>query len=243
MRTLLAAFSLFAVIILTNGCQTDPVSNGTADEKSILIVDEAVEAMGGWDAWNDARFFTFNFFGDRKWYFDKQNNRYRMENNNPKVIITGVFGQPESIQSHSVPRGKVANAVEQYAREVENFWRNDSYWIFMPFKLRDSGVSLKYVGEKMTKAGALAQVVEVTFSNVGDTPNNKYHVYFDNQTKLVAQWDFFRDLEAKTPSMINPWTDYKKTGCNGLLLSKGRGQRSLTEVECLSKINEELFSQ
>ena len=48
-------------------------------------------------------------------------------------------------------------------------WINDTYWLVMPFKLKDSGVTLKYVGDGKTQAGDDADVLAMTFKNVGVT--------------------------------------------------------------------------
>lgn len=46
----------------------------------------------------------------------------------------------------------------------------------MPYKLKDSGVTLKYKGEGQTEEGEPAQVLVLTFKDVGVTPQNKYEV-------------------------------------------------------------------
>lgn len=39
-------------------------------------------------------------------------------------------------------------------------WINDSYWFVMPYKLKDSGVTLRYRGQNMTVGGLLAHLLE-----------------------------------------------------------------------------------
>ena len=54
--------------------------------------------------------------------------------------------------------------------QVMPIWINNSYWLVMPFKLKDSGVTLTYKGEGKTMDGAPADILQMTFKNVGVTP-------------------------------------------------------------------------
>ena len=40
------------------------------------------------------------------------------------------------------------DSLSKYLEKGKNMWINDSYWLVMPYKLKDSGVTLKYVGEE-----------------------------------------------------------------------------------------------
>ena len=53
-------------------------------------------------------------------------------------------------------------------------WINDSYWLVMPYELKDSGVTLSYRGVEKTEAGPPADSPELTFKEVGVTLQNKY---------------------------------------------------------------------
>ena len=45
----------------------------------------------------------------------------------------------------------------------------------MPFKLKNSGVTLKYLGDTTaTKDGKPADVLQLTFEGMGVTPDNKH---------------------------------------------------------------------
>jgi hypothetical protein len=113
-------------------------------------------------------------------------------------------------------------------------WINDSYWLVMPFKLKDSGVTLKYMGQDTTLAGEMAEVLQLTFKEVGNTPNNKYHVYVNPETYLVTQWDFFTTASDESPRFSSPWTGYQQHG--SIMLSGGRGQRSIGDIAVLESV-------
>ena len=44
----------------------------------------------------------------------------------------------------------------------------------MPYKLKDSGVTLKYKGQDTLETGHPAEKLQLTFEEVGKTPENKY---------------------------------------------------------------------
>jgi len=112
----------------------------------------------------------------------------------------------------------------------------------MPYKLLDPGVNLKYIGEDSTQDGQMADVLELTFENVGLTPNNRYGVYIDKETGLVCQWAYYRDREDAEPRFTLPWTDWKEY--SGIMLSTGRGggRQAVTGLEVPDELPEGLFA-
>ncbi|MEO6040011.1 MAG: hypothetical protein ABIQ93_16480, partial [Saprospiraceae bacterium] len=112
----------------------------------------------------------------------------------------------------------------KYLQMGKEVWINDSYWLVMPFKLRDPGVSLRYLGASKTDGGQAAELLQMTFSKVGVTPDNKYHVWVDKKTHLVTQWAYFEKYTDAKPDFQQAWTDYKPYG--QILLSSGRGKEN-----------------
>ena len=98
-------------------------------------------------------------------------------------------------------------ARDEALKDGESAWINDAYWVFMPYKLKDTGVTLKYLGKGTTQAGASADVLELTFENVGRTPENKYHVYVDDESRLVTQWDYYPQASDAEPRFQLPWLE------------------------------------
>jgi len=191
-----------------------------SDPKAIALANETMQAMGGYKNWQKTRYIGWNFFGARTLLWDKHSGLVRIESEKDKykVIVnindnTGKVMLDNSIQSHP-------DTLSKYLDMAKNIWINDSYWLVMPFKLKDSGVALKYVESGKTKEGNEADVLSLTFQSVGKTPNNKYHVYIDKQTKLVRQWDFYTNADDESPRFTTPWEGYETYG--SILLS-GRG--------------------
>lgn len=132
-----------------------------------------------------------------------------------------------------------ADSLKKYLGRAKSIWINDSYWLVMPFKLKDSGVTLKHLGADTTQTGEMADIVELTFEGVGDTPQNKYHVYISQSEKLVKQWAFFREADQAEPGFITPWEGYERYG--QILLSGDRGRGQLTDIQVMDTVPEELL--
>ena len=106
-------------------------------------------------------------------------------------------------------------------------WINDSYWLVMPFKLKDSGVTLKYIGEDTTQNGVNSEVLQLTFQNVGNTPDNMYKLWVDKSDNLIKQWAFYARYDQEAPTAIWPWDNYQTYGQIKLSAdrSDGRGPK------------------
>lgn len=99
-------------------------------------------------------------------------------------------------------------------------WTNDSYWLLMPLKLRDRGLTVAAEGTKEID-GAKRQVLRLSFGKVGLTPNDQYRLYIDPATDQVTSWDY---MPAPGKTSHFTWEDYQKSG--GLTLAtdhKGDG--------------------
>ena len=101
-------------------------------------------------------------------------------------------------------------------------WNNNSWWLLMPFKLKDSGVTLTYKGEAKTMASQPADVLQLTFKNVGTTPNNRYEMLVNPTTGLVEEWAYFPNATDAQPAFRRRWSDYTRHG--QLLLASDRSE-------------------
>ena len=207
-----------------------------SDAKAIAIADEVMVAMGGRQAWDETRYLSWNFFNRRKLIWDKQAGLCRIEwiNRPLKVCVnlndgTGKVSLNGVAQSHP-------DSLAKYLDMGKKVWINDAYWLVMPFKLKDSGVTLKYLGEGKTEAGEASDLLQLTFAGVGVTPDNKYQVWVDKKTRLVSQWAYFEKFSDEKAALTNPWAGYKR--CGKILLSPDRGKArgSLEPVEVLETL-------
>ena len=211
-----------------------------SDEEAIEIADKVMEAMGGRKAWDQSRCIEWDFFGSRKLIWDKKTGMVRINyHNEDQQAVINIHTREGQVRKN----GELItqpDSLSKYLDQAYRTWINDSYWLVMPYKLKDSGVTLKYLGEDNTRNGDLAYKLQLTFESVGVTPQNKYNIWVDQKSHLVTQWAFFRENSMDEPNFITPWTDYKQYG--GILLSGDRGDRKLTDIAVLDRIPEEIFT-
>jgi len=117
---------------------------------------------------------------------------------------------------------------------AKSIWINDSYWLVMPYKLLDPGVTLRDVGQRKLSDGSPADVIALTFEGVGDTPRNKYEVFVAQDDRHVEQWAYFQDRDDAEPKFTAPWTGWHEVG--GIQLCGGRGpDREITAIAVLDE--------
>jgi hypothetical protein len=191
-----------------------------SDGQAIKVADEVMDAMGGWKNWNKTRYVTWRFFGGRLHVWDKWTGNIRFEQGDLTVLMN--INNKEG----KVYRGGVveadADSTKKYLNRGYRSWVNDSYWLVMPYKLKDSGVTLKY-GEGELTNGRPAHVLTLTFEGVGVTPQNKYDVYVDKETHMVAEWAHYRKADDSEPRFRSPWENWTNYG--KIMIADGHGMR------------------
>lgn len=204
------------------------------------LAQKVMDSMGGQKAWDKTRILSWNFFGARTLTWDKWTGDVRIDLADPSTVyllnINTMKGRVQVKGQEITQPDSLAKLIEQ----GRSIWINDSYWLIMPFKLRDPGVKLTYLGKAMTEDQKEAYQIELTFTSVGVTPNNKYWVYISTETNLVTQWAYFANNQDTKPRFTLPWADYQTYG--KILLSGERGPRDLTNIQVFSKVDATVFS-
>ena len=191
-----------------------------SDSLAIQWADACMQAMGGRKKWDSLKYVAWNFFGARDLVWDKNNGRVRIDfPRDSSIYLVNINTMKGMVWRNGVEITQ-PDSLSKYLSRAKSIWINDSYWLVMPFKLIDTGVNLKYVRSDTTASGQDAEVLQLTFDAVGDTPENKYEVYIDKADSLVKQWAYFRESSQDTASAIWPWDNYQLF--NGLLLSTDR---------------------
>lgn len=211
-----------------------------SDAQAIALADSVMIAMGGRQAWDDLHFAAWNFFGFRNLVWDKKTGRVRIDvpssdetylininDNSGRVFVGDSLIAPADSLQKMINRGK-------------EIWINDSYWLFMPFKLKDSGVTLKYMGRDTMLTGSPAEVLQLTFENVGVTPNNKYMIYIDPEEHLVKQWAYFQQSDQDSANFVMPWDNYKRYG-NVMISADRSDDRGPKNVQLYDSLPDALF--
>ncbi|MEM6643331.1 MAG: hypothetical protein AAF616_10150 [Bacteroidota bacterium] len=210
-----------------------------SDMLAMLLADKCMQAMGGREAWDATRFISWNFFGRRDHLWDKKTGDVRIEDtSNGLVVLMNINSKEGSVTRRGEP---VIDSLDHFLQQGYSWWVNDSYWLVMPFKLKDSGVTLKYFGEDTTAQGEAADVIQMTFKEIGLTPQNVYEVWIDTDSKLVNQWAFYPDSTAQEPMFITPWAGYEQYG--DILLAGNRGDYSLKNISVVEEVPDGIFEE
>ena len=199
-----------------------------SDEKAIAIADGVMEACGGRTNWDKTRYLSWVFAGNRKHVWDKQTGDIRIESKKDSTVYLMNIQTMQGRVRQNASEVTDTAALSALLKKAYGMWVNDSYWLVMPFKMKDTGVTLKYIGESKTTDERPADVVAMTFEKVGVTPKNKYHIFVDKESKLITEWSFYSDASVDTVNFTLPWKNYQKYG--GLLLSGDRERLQLTEI-------------
>ena len=207
-----------------------------SDEKAIAIADQVMEAMGGRENWDMTRYICWKFFGKRLHIWDKWTGDHRFESGDLLVLMNLNSKTGRAWKSGVELTGK---ELEDQLYKCESAWINDSYWLFMPYKLKDSGLTLKYIAEGKMENGADADILQLTFKNVGRTPQNKYHVFVNKENHMVEQWSYFKNATDPKPQFTTPWANWQVY--NTIKLSDNRGKNSHSDVHVFKTLPESVF--
>jgi len=225
--TKIVALALAVVALLT----TPLAGADTREPAAVAVAARTLDAMGGAAAFASLRTLAFDFVVERDGkevaryhhVWDRWDGRYRIEGVNrdgKKVLTLFNVQQPgtgrswmDGVELHDEDLKKALERA--YGRFI-----NDSYWLLMPAKMLDPGVSLASEGEA-EKDGKRYDVVRLTFGDgVGLTPKDTYWAFVSKETGLMERWEMvLTGQEAKDRSAYL-WTDWKTVGGVRLAMSK-----------------------
>ena len=212
-----------------------------SDPAAVELADSVMAALGGWENWNETRFISWTHFDSRNLFWDKIKDRVRVESLKDS---TTYIVDLKTLKGRVWIKGQELterDSLDEMLRRAKSIWSNDSYWLLMPFKLKDNGVTIKYLGEDSLMAGGRCNILELTMNNT-DNPQGKYHVFVDLNDNLVKQWAYFNSISHDSASFVRPWDNYKKYG--NILLSADRSDGGGPKnVSVKSKIEEEIFTE
>lgn len=187
--TVVVSLSLAAGSLSLALAQQKPAGN--SDPKAVAIADQVMKAMGGQANWDNTRHLRFMFFGNRTHYWDKWTGRYRLEGKTregqPYVVLMNL--NTKEGQAYLDGKPVEGEALKERLKGAYGAWVNDTYWLLMPYKLKDPGVILAYDGQE--KVGEIVyDKLHLHFENVGLTPGDQYWAYINPKTHLMDKWIF-----------------------------------------------------
>jgi len=238
---------LYVFVLLS--CRSESsreLRDGFADPRALEIAEKVVTALGGAERFNAVRYFSFHFVvardtirtSDWRHDWDRSTGDYRLEGRNDAgeelLILFNVNNRRgEAYKNGQIMEGEELSSLLEFAY---GRFINDTYWLLMPYKLRDPGVMLTFDGEQ-TIDNQKFEIIKLTFvPSAGLTPQNVYRVFVDPATSRIHRWEYFQE-EGKEPRPAL-WVDWRSF--DGITLAverifEGRPTRLLFENIVVSK--------
>ena len=220
------------LIFLIAGCQKQdsgkPASDGSpkrfdpskSDAEAIRTADEIMVALGGRENYDAVQYLSFHFIvargemhlTDWRHDWDRRQNNYRLEGKTREGDHLLAFFNLDTQSGTVFMNGQMAEGEDKvqwlgraYARYI-----NDTYWLLMPYKLKDPGAILKYEGMQEI-SNAQYDVLRLQFEEgIGLTPQNVYRIFVDPATRLVNRWEYFESEDANpSPAWWENWRAYE----------------------------------
>lgn len=211
-----------------------------SDPQAVATADLVMAALGGPQAWEQTRFLHFAFAVERSsgrtayrtHLWDRWDGRLRYQatgkDGAPFVVLIDVNSRRG--EAYRLPRETPAQAppgeggpVPAPAKidpetsrllleEAYEAWINDTYWVLMPYKMKDPGVRLKYAGEA-SRDGDEYDLIELAFAGVGLTPGDRYWAHVNRKTHLMDRWSYILqdDPPGSEPTLWD-WKGWTRRG-------------------------------
>ena len=183
-----------------------------SDPKALELADRLMEALGGQAAWDAVHFVRFRFAGFRNHSWDKWTGRHRVEFTNRSGEHWIVIQNLNTRQGRVWKDGQELSG-EEATKGVEagyGTWINDTYWLFMPYKLRDPGVTLEHAGT-VSEDGATYDKIALSFDNVGLTPGDRYWVFVNQANHRIEKWEYLLQGREPPPA-VRTWEGWEEHG-------------------------------
>ncbi len=213
----------FAVVAVALDAAASPAAGAAppaSDPRALEVADRVLQTLGGAEAWNATRYLRFDVAEDREGRtvakrshtWDKLSGAYRVEAQTaagePFIVLMNLNTREGSAWVKGAP--VQGDESKKLLEEAFVLWTKDTYWLLMPFKLRDPGVILAYDGLEAREKQRWDKL-RLSFDGVGLTPKDRYWVYVNRRTGLVDRWEFVLNGESK-PRTAFTWDGWQTYG-------------------------------
>jgi hypothetical protein len=214
---------LLALVLFT-GCYTVQNKPLNSQQKADQLANGVMAASGA-NTWGNVRSVAFTFVvrdgGNVKL---SRGHLWDVKANTDTVTVGD---KSTTINLANVDPNDPAQA------EAFKAWTNDSYWLLAPLKLYDGGVMRDYTGRKEIM-GKTYETLQLAFQGVGLTPGDRYNLYVDPFTSLVAFWDYMPDPDKTVQAS---WEQYRHVQGLKLATYHQMGTKTIT-MENLRVVSE-----
>jgi len=227
---------LSLALLLSAASWSAAAAEPTQDQRAVALAEGLLEALGGEQNLAATRFLRFEFFGFRLHHLDRHSGRHRLEGKTRDGDEYVVLHNVNSGEGEAWLQGEKLAGEEraEWLKRAYSAWINDTYWLLMPYKLLDPGVTLKYAGQE-TLDEVTYDKVELSFDSVGLTPGDRYWAYINPTTGLMDPWAYhLQDWAAEKEPTVWLWGSWQQYG--GIQLSSQRIRVSDGAVQTLGKI-------
>ena len=208
----LSAAALIA--LAAAGCARTP----TPESRAVAIADQVMRTLGGKAAWDKLPGLRWTFevsvndtlHPGRRHAWDKMTGWQRVEGVNRAGVPFVFVGNLNTGEGKAWMAGNAieGDSLQKLLKRSKSMWINDTYWMLMPYKLRDPGVHLAFDGDT-TIAGTLYDRLALSFENVGETPGDHYWVYVNRTTHFVERWDMVLQGD-QPPAKTYTWEGWEQ---------------------------------
>jgi hypothetical protein len=214
-----------------------------SDARALQLADACMRALGGRRAWDETRFIAWRSFGARLHVWDKASGDLRIEavdrtSGAPTLTLMNLRTRTGRAWrgGRELTGSELASALEAgYAS-----WSNDSDWMFMPYKLKEAGVTLRYEGFRPFGEYGDCEVLSLRSRANELGAEQRYEIALDPRTQLVRAWAFYAKPADEQPLFTSPWADWRRYG--RILLSADRGPgRVLSDIGVYERLPEAVF--
>jgi len=227
-----ALLILAALVLVPAAARAETAAS---DSRAVEIADRVMKALGGKQRWDDVRGLRWSFGAEvhdsvrwsRRHAWDKYTGMHRVEGVNrrgQKYVIVHKVGETTGsawMDGQPIEGDSLAKLVKL----GQSLWVNDTYWMLMPYKLRDPGVTLKYDGE-VQDGDRTFDKLALSFENVGETPGDRYWVYVNRANDRVERWEKILQGD-QAPAVPDTWEGWKETGGLWFPTMHMRGEQNL----------------
>ena len=195
-----------------------PDSSRVSDPQAIAIADRVIAGLGGAERWNTLRGLRWSFESvlrdtvrsTRRHSWDKYSGWHKVSGTTRDGTAFTFIDNINTGEGRAWMNGHAieGDSLAKLLKRAKSLWTNDTYWMLMPYKLRDPGVILKYDGQ-VREGDYISDRLALSFEQVGETPGDRYWVFVNRATHRVEKWEFILQ-GAAPPANVYAWEGWEQ---------------------------------
>ena len=251
-----------ALVALGVACgRQGAVDDRHAAQEALRIERRVEEALGGTEAWEAARFVDFVWAAnqttpdeerpplERRHVWDRVTGRYKLVMATPEGELTALFDDIDIMEGNAWIDGVPVEdtlRLDSLLRRSRAAFVHDTYWLLLPFMLRDPGVTVQYLGATADESGKQWETLQLTFDSTMTARTGRSLVYVDPESFLIGWWEHFGEPDMTQTNTRTRWLEWEQRG--PLLVSLDRPMLDGTQavffprVEISTVVREQAFA-